>query len=65
MELISEEIENYLDRIAAASKIVDVDDKVLLFRQPTIDNKMESRRIYEFEYKKSYERFNKRKAFNY
>jgi hypothetical protein len=53
MELISEEIENYLDRIAAASKIVDVDDKVLLFRQPTIDNKMESRRIYEFEYKKS------------
>jgi len=53
MSLTSEEIENYLDQISAASKIVDVDDKVLLFRQPSLNNKMESRRVYRLEYKRS------------
>ena len=53
MDLTGEEVEHYLEQIASASKIVGIDDKVLLFKYPSIDNKMESRRIYEFEYKKS------------
>lgn len=53
MDLTSEEIEHYLDQIASASKVVSVDDKVLLFKYPSLDNKMESRRIYELEYKNS------------
>jgi hypothetical protein len=53
MNLTSEEIEDYLDQIASASKIVDVDDKVLLFKYPNLDNKMESRRVHRLEYKKS------------
>jgi len=53
MSLTSEEIEDYLDQISSASKIVDVDDKVLLFKYPSIDNKMESRRIYQLEYRRS------------
>lgn len=53
MDLNSEEIENYLGQIYSASKIVDVDDKVLLFKYPNIDNKMESSHIYKLEYKKS------------
>jgi len=53
MDLTSEEIERYSDQITSASKIVDIDDKVLLFKQPILANKMESRRIYELEYKKS------------
>lgn len=53
MDLTIEEIECYLDQITSASKIVSIDDKVLLFKQPILDNKMESRRLYELEYKKS------------
>jgi len=53
MSLTSEEIEDYLDQISSASKIVDVDDKVLLFKYPSVDNKMGSRRIYQLEYNKS------------
>ena len=53
MDLTSEEIEHYLDQISSASKIVDVDDKVILFKYPNISNKMESRHIYELEYKTS------------
>jgi len=53
VDLTSEEIENYLDQISSASKVVDVDDKVLLFKYPSVDNKMESRRIYQLEYNKS------------
>jgi len=53
VDLTSEEIEDYLDQISSASKIVDVDDKVLLFKYPSIDNKMESRRIYQLEYRRS------------
>jgi len=53
MDLNSEEIERYLEQIASASKIVSVDDKVLLFKYPSLNAKMESRRIYELEYKRS------------
>ena len=53
MDLTIEEIESYLEQITTASKIVNVNDKVLLFKYPSPDNKMESRRIYELEYKKS------------
>ena len=53
MELSSEEIEKYLDQISSALKIVDIEDKIFLFKQPTVYNKIESRRLYELEYSKS------------
>lgn len=53
MNLTFEEIERYLEQISTTSKIIDIDDRVLLFRQPSFDDKMKARRIYELEYKKS------------
>lgn len=53
MDLTIEEIEEYLEQITTASKIIDIDDKVLLFTQPDLSARMKARRIYESEYKKS------------
>jgi len=53
MDLTFEEIERYLEQIATASKIVDIDERVLLFTQPSFDDKIKARRIYGLEYKKS------------
>jgi len=55
MDLTNEEIEHYLEQIASGIKIVDVDDKTLLFRYPSIDDKLKVRRIYRLEYKRSIE----------
>lgn len=55
MELTNEEIEHYLEQIASGIKIVDVDDKALLFKYPSIDDRLKVRRIYRLEYKRSIE----------
>ncbi len=55
MELTNEEIEHYLEQIASGIKIVDVDDKALLFKYPSIDDRLKVRRIYGLEYKRSIE----------
>ena len=55
MDLTTEEIERYLEQISTGTKIVDVDNKPLLFKYPAIDNRLGARRIYELEYKKAIE----------
>jgi len=55
MDLTTEEIEQYLEQISAATKIVDVDDKPLLFKYPNVDSRLRARRIYGVEYKKALE----------
>jgi len=55
MDLTTEEIERYLEQVSTGTKIVDVDDKPLLFKYPAIDNRLGTRRIYELEYKKAIE----------
>jgi len=55
MELSTEKIEQFLEQISTGTKIVDVDDKPLLFKYPDIDNRLRARRIYGLEYKKAIE----------
>ena len=55
MDLSNDEIEHYLEQIASSIKVVDVDDKALLFKYPSIDDRLKVRRIYRLEYKKSIE----------
>ena len=53
MELTHEEIERYIDQISSGSKIVDIDDEVILLKFPDRRDIMKARRIYDSEYKKS------------
>jgi len=53
MNITNEEIEHYLEQICTALKIVDIDDKVLLLKQPNSIDKIKARRIYEKEYRDS------------
>jgi len=55
MDLTTEEIEQYLEQISTGTKIVDVDDKPLLFKHPDINNRLRTRRIYKIEYEKAME----------
>jgi hypothetical protein len=53
MELGYEEVEKYLDQICSRSKIVDVGNKTILFKYPSVFVRMKARRIYDIEYKSS------------
>lgn len=53
MELNHEEIEEYLEVISTRSKIVDVDNKLIVFKYPSSMDRMFSRRIYKIEYNNS------------
>lgn len=53
MELTHEEIERYIDQISSGSKIIDIDDEVILLKFPSKRDIMKSRRLYDSEYKKS------------
>ncbi len=55
MELTHDEIEKHIDQISSGSKVVDIDDEVILFKFPIRRDIMKSRRIYDSEYKKSIE----------
>jgi len=53
MDLTHEEVEKYLEQICAKIKIVDIEDKTILFKCPDVYAMMKARRIYECEYKRS------------
>jgi hypothetical protein len=55
MNLTQEELEEYIGQICTGKKIVDVDDKTILFRYPDLYIKLKAYRIYESEYNKSIE----------
>lgn len=53
MDLTHEEVEKYLEQICSRFKIVDIGDKTVLFKYPSVYTMMKARRIYELEYKTS------------
>jgi len=53
MDLTHEEVEKYLEQICSRIKIVDIEDKTVLFKYPDVYTMMKARRIYEREYKNS------------
>lgn len=53
MDLTHEEIEKYIEYITAGIKVVDVDNRAILFKHPTIKDFLKARYIYSHEYKKS------------
>lgn len=53
MDLTHEEVEKYLEQICSQVKIVDIEDKTVLFKYPSVYTMMKARRIYEREYKNS------------
>jgi len=53
MKLTHEEVEEYLEFISIGSKIVDVDNKSILFKYPNNRLRMLSRCIYRTEYNKA------------
>ena len=55
MQLTHEEVEEYLENISTSLKIVDVNNKILVFKYPSILSRMYSRRIYRDEYSKAIE----------
>jgi hypothetical protein len=55
MKLTHEDIEEYLEFISIGSKLVDINNKTLLFKYPSIYVRMLSRRIYKSDYDKAVE----------
>jgi hypothetical protein len=55
MELIHEEIEQYIEQISAGIKIVEVDDDTVLLKYPDSHMKLQARRVYDIEYARSLE----------
>jgi len=53
MQLLHDEVEEYLEYISTGIKIIDVNSKTLIFRYPDAYHRMISRRIYRSEYDKS------------
>ncbi len=53
MDLTHDEVEKYIEQICLRLKIVDIDDKIVLFKAPDTLTMLKAGRIYEFEYKKS------------
>ena len=53
MDSSIEDIEEYIERICAGVKIVDIDEHVILFKPPTNLILMQARRVYESEYELS------------
>ena len=53
MQLTPEEVDEYLEHISTGIKIIDVDNRTLLFKYPNTYNRMMSRRVYRSEYDKS------------
>jgi hypothetical protein len=50
MDLTHEEVEKYLEQICSKLKIVDIMDKSVLFKYPSVYNMIKARRIYDREY---------------
>jgi len=55
MQLTYDEVEEYLENISLRSKVVDIDDRVLIFKYPSVELRMYSRRIYKSEFDKAIE----------
>jgi len=55
MDLTYDELEKYLEQICTGFKIVDIDSKSIIFKQPGTFVRIKSRRVYESEYKKALE----------
>jgi len=55
MNLTYDELEKYLEQICTGTKIVEVCNRIILFKQPDTFVKMKARQVYESEYKKSLE----------
>lgn len=53
MDLTQDEIEIYISQISTGTKIIDVDDNVILFKYPNSEIKLQSFNIYKFEYNRS------------
>lgn len=53
MELSHEEVEEYLETISTRSKIIDIDNKLLIFKYPLSIHRMFARQVYKSEYDKS------------
>lgn len=53
MELTHEEAEKYIEYISSGIKIVDLDNKTILFKYPDMNSFMKARHIYEQEYRES------------
>lgn len=53
MDLTHEEIEKYVEQIGSGTKIVDIDDKIIIFKHSDLSIWMKARMIYEREYKDS------------
>jgi len=51
MDLTHEEMEKYLEQISSGTKIIDIDDKIIIFKYPNTRTWMMARRIYDKEYK--------------
>lgn len=50
MDLTHEEVEKYLEQICSKLKVVDIMDKSVLFKYPSVYSMIKARRIYELEY---------------
>lgn len=50
MNLSYEEAEELIESITTGKKIVDISDKVVVFKHPSVEIKMKARRIYKSEY---------------
>lgn len=53
MQLTHEEVEEYLESVSTSSKIIDIDNKIIVFKYPSVQLRMRSRRIYKSEFDKS------------
>jgi len=53
MDLTHEEIEKYVEQISSGIKIVDIDDKTIIFRYPDQSIWMRARRVYDKEYREA------------
>lgn len=52
VNLTHDEVERYLDQICSRSKIVDINNKTILFKYPTTDDMIKARIVYDKEYKR-------------
>ena len=55
MDLTYDELERYLEQICTGIKVVDVNGKTILFKQPTALTRIKARQIYESEYNQALE----------